>query len=345
MNQNPPIDPGPPPTRRYLRVQELARLRDVMFAPRRPVRGLYAGRHASRQRGHCVEFNDYREYTPGDEVGDIDWKAYGRSDRLYIKLFEHQADMTVNLLIDASASMGFTGLQGAGVLGLAQPWIKWLKGSIAAQDPENPSRDDKRASKYDQACLMAGAIAFLTVRQRDRVGFAVAQGGPGQTISPKAIEPRGGFAHLDHVLRSMERVKPVGRAHLGKTLQTLGRTTARRSLLVLFTDLMEDRDAVLKALNDFTSRGNEAIVFHILHEDELRLPDMAETVFIDSETGRRVRMNVRDVRQGYHDRIARHTDEWQRALTACGIDYKLVSTGTHYHEALRDYLFTRAARA
>ena len=95
--------------RDYLRVQDLHQLRRLVFTSKRVVEGQYSGRHASPLRGQSVEFSDYREYVPGDEIGGIDWKVYGRSDKLFIKLLEHQTDMTVNLLVDASASMGYGG--------------------------------------------------------------------------------------------------------------------------------------------------------------------------------------------------------------------------------------------
>ncbi len=129
-----------------------------------------------------------------------------------------------------------------------------------------------------------------------------------------------------------------------KPLYLLRGKTPRRSLLVLFSDLLEDQDAVVRALNKFTSHGGEAIVFHVLHEEELHLPDLAEAVFIDSETGRQVRVNVPEVRQAYRERINEYTNKWRGSLTACGVDYQLVSTQTHYHEAIGDYLFTRAGR-
>jgi len=117
---------------KYLRVTELRRMRNMFFASRRVVEGQYAGRHATSMRGHSVEFNDFRQYMPGDELADIDWKVYGRTDKLFIKLFEHQSDMTVNLLVDASASMAYSGM------------------------------DDKGGrSKYDQACMLASSATYF----------------------------------------------------------------------------------------------------------------------------------------------------------------------------------------
>src|SRR5438105_10244877 len=97
-------------THKYLRLEDMRSLQRVFFSRRRPVDGRYAGRHATTQRGHSVEFSDYRQYLPGDELGDVDWKVYGRTDKMFIKLFEHETDMTVHLLIDASASMGYRGV-------------------------------------------------------------------------------------------------------------------------------------------------------------------------------------------------------------------------------------------
>lgn len=323
-------------------MQDLDLLANVLFAPRRPIRGLYAGRHTSRQRGHCAEFNDYREYTPGDEVGDIDWKVFGRSDRLFIKLFEHQTDMTVSLLVDASASMGYAGLNPAGIRPWKQDntsWINTLKALNSKRNTSGPRPPIDNPSKYDQACLMAAAIAFLTVRQQDRVGLYLAQRG-----LYRQLPARGGFTHLNQALRLMEEVEPKSGAHLAEALQTLSTRMPRRSLLIVFSDLMEDRDEILRTLSTVTARGGEVIVFHLLHEDELHLPDLDEAVFVDSETGRQVRLSVPDIREAYESRVRESSTTWHNALTSRGIDYHLASTATHYHEAIRDYLFTRAAR-
>ena len=96
--------------RKYLRLHDLRRLTQFFFTGRKPIEGQYSGQHATPQMGQSVEFRDYRQYMPGDEIGSIDWKIYGRSDKLFIKIFEHQADLTVNLLVDASASMAYRGV-------------------------------------------------------------------------------------------------------------------------------------------------------------------------------------------------------------------------------------------
>ncbi len=294
---------------KYLQLDELRWLRNLFFASRHVVEGQYAGRHSSSQRGHSVEFSDYRQYMPGDEMGDIDWKIYGRSDRLFVKLFEQQSDMTVNLLVDASASMTYAGHQGNG------------------------------SSKFDHACRMASAIGFLTAKQQDKVSFSLAQGGLGE-----AIRSRGGLKHFCDILRTMEAAKPGGEANLPEALRQLANMIARRGVLIVFSDLLDDNlSEVFDAMSIFLHHGGEVIVFHVLHAEEMALPDVADALFIDSESGGRVRLNVADVRQAYDEKLQQFLARCEAGCRGRGMDYNLVPTSQHYTEALSEYLFRRAS--
>ncbi|MAE62037.1 MAG: hypothetical protein CMJ49_11855 [Planctomycetaceae bacterium] len=307
---------------RYLRVQDLRRLRRLVFSARRPVEGLYAGRHGSLQRGRSVEFSDYRPYMPGDEVGDIDWKVYGRSDRLYVKLFEHQSDLTIRILVDGSASMAYSGMGGP------------ARRSLVLRSPR-PGESDR---KYDTACRIAGAIAFLTISQQDRAGFAIAQRG----LAVRQ-EPGGSYAHLHRMLGAMEQTEPTGEADLPRAIDDLSETAQRRGLLVLISDLLDDRDATMRAISRFTHLRHEVIVFHVLHGDELNLPRVDEARFVDSETGGGVRLNVRDVRRDYTARMRDFLDGWSAVFRSRGMDYRMVNVADPPARALEDYLFRRAA--
>lgn len=324
---------------RYLRPQDLKALRNVFFASRKPVAGLYAGRHQSPQRGHSVEFNDFREYTPGDEIGDIDWKVYGRSDKLFIKLFEHQSDMTVNLLLDASASMAYRGAaQRAGSLWqTAGAWLQGLGSTQRKPVHDADETDLRHPCKYDVACLMAAAIAFLCTKQQDKVSFGIAQHG-----LQAFHRPGGSFAHLHNILTAMDQSEPAGQADLSDALREMYLRTRHRGLLIIFSDLLEDQQAVIRSLSAFTHRGNEVILFHILHEEELKLPDLDEVIFHDSETSQRLRLNVDDIRVQYDQRLKRLLQSWSAACRAQGIDHNIVSTAVPYNKALERYLFSRA---
>lgn len=300
-------------------------------------------------RGRSVEFTDYRAYIPGDEPSDIDWKVYGRSDRLYVKRFEHQTDLRLHLLIDGSASMTYRGMDGRAAQTLqaeqaARSWIAGLKHGMGRRasnrrggEPESASAHIN-LSKYDQACFLASAIAFLTLQQQDRVGLSLARGGLAE-----AHRPAGAYAHLRRLLHAMEQFQPGGEANLAEALQQAAELTPRRGILILFSDLMEDRTELLKALSRFTHRGGEVIVFHVLHADELHLPEhLHEAVFHDSETGQHMRLNVNGIRTTYQQRLREMIDGWQQALRARRMDYNLVSTAMPYHCALEKYLVHRA---
>jgi len=324
--------------RRYLRLADLRRLKNLLFASRRIVEGLYTGRHASPQRGHSVEFNDYREYFPGDEIGDIDWKVYGRTDRLMIKLFEHQSDMAVHLVVDASASMDYRGLGGPKTKKQAP---RSGSASTAAKAFANapkpwafgPSAHD---SKYDHACRMAASIAFLTTKQQDKVSLSLVQNG-----IARHERPMSSVTHLISMLRAMEEIEPTGEANLDDALKKLASLTKRRGVIIIFSDLLDDFEKVNEALAIHTHRGSEVILFHVLHEDELHLPAMHEAVFQDSESGGKVTLNVDDVREAYARRMKTFLEQWDTACRGKGIDYNLVSTATPYTKSLENYLAGR----
>ena len=293
--------------RKYLKLQNLRRLEHLRFAGRRRVEGLYSGRHATPQRGQSVEFRDYREYHPGDEMGRIDWRVYGRTDRLYVRLFEHQSELTLQLLVDASASMAYRGLP-----------------------------DKKTLSKYDYACHLAASLGYLTVRQHDRVGGGFARKG-----LQNYHRPSGALPEFLALLQTMERVRPGQAAGLAEALQDLASRATRRDVLVVFSDFLDESEQILKALAQLRHRGGEAIVFQVLHPDELRLPDLDSGVFIDSESNARLSLQVDDVRAAYDARLAEFLETWKRTCRGHEIPYTLASTAEPYFTVLERFLRQR----
>lgn len=318
----------------------MARFKNIVFSPRRMVTGAYAGRHATPQRGHSVEFADYREYTPGDEVADVDWKIYGRSDKLFIKLFEHYSDMSVTLLIDGSASMHYAGTAGvssAPSTSQGSSWLSRAASNVTGRVKSAVSRHDPHTSKYDLACRMAAAIGFLTIKQQDKVACAIACDGLSEYV-----RPGGSIGHLYKVLRMMEAHRAEGKAGLATSIEELSRRNKRRGVIVIFSDLEEPQDEVLRSMSLLTHRGCEVVVFQILHEDELKLPDLSDALFEDSETGQRVRLNVDDIRTAYEAQLRKRIDTWSAALRAKHIDHNVVSSAVPYYQALERYLFARS---
>ncbi|QDT94972.1 DUF58 domain-containing protein [Gimesia aquarii] len=309
--------------RKYLRVQDLRRFSHLTFSPRKIIEGQYSGQHATPQRGQSVEFRDYRQYIPGDDVGSIDWKVFGRSDKLFIKMYEHQSDLRVNLLVDASASMAYHG--------------------VTAPQQIIPSRRSKSASsvtsKYDYACSLAGAIAFLLIKQHDRVSITFAREG-----LKKFMRANNSMQHLSEILTLMESTRPHGTGNLPDAIRDLVGKVGRRDLLIVFSDLLDDRNEIMKALSMCLHRGGEVILFHVLHADELRLPDVEHGVFIDSESGAKLRLNVSDIRSAYQKEMKEFLDGWSKMVKSNAIDYSLCSTSDPYWKSLERYLTGRAAR-
>jgi hypothetical protein len=150
--------------------------------------------------------------------------------------------------------------------------------------------------------------------------------------------------HLARILGQMEQMKPRGRARLAEAIGTLTQTSTRRSLLIVFSDLWDEADETAAALAARTAVGGESIVFHVLHPDELNLPDVEHGLFIDSETRAQVRLNVHDLRATYQARVNEHLEVWARRCRGLGIDYVRSVMSQPYHTILEHYAAVRASR-
>ncbi len=318
-----------------LHVPDLAALRHLTLRPRRAVPGHYAGRHASPQRGRSVEFLDYRDYSPGDPPADLDWKVYARRDKLFVKRFQHQADLTTTIVVDASASMAYAGLtaspHAAPERRPAPRGPKRRGWYVPGYEPPPPP------SKFFHAARLAAGFAFLIVRQQDKVGLALAQQG---LLTHLPARPT--FPHLRHVVNTLDTTTPRHEARLADALHRLAARRPRRGTLLILSDLHEEPRPILDALSRFVHAGHDVTLLHLLHADELTLPDLREAVFVDSETGREVRINLDDLRHDYDRKLADQLDTWRRHLRARGIRHHLVSTATPYLDTLRQHLSLRS---
>ncbi len=291
--------------RKYLQLEDLQRLKSFQFSPRRLLDGMYTGRHATPQRGHSVEFRDFRQYIPGDDISNVDWKVYGRTDKMYVKIYENETELTITLLIDASASMAYRGAD--------------------------------TTSKYDLACRLAAALSLMVLSQQDRVALGMALRGLCNYRSPA-----GSLAQLEEMLDRMERTVPTGEAHLAKAVQQAAARIKRGQILIVLSDLWEDRAEIIQAVSQVIHRGGEAILFHVLHEDELRLPPLENAVFVDSETSETVRLSTGDIVTAYDRALQEHLRLWEATARQADVDYHLASTSMPYHHVLERYLSRRA---
>ncbi len=296
-----------------LQRHEWDKLGGLLFVARRLVEGMWAGRHAATRQGSGLEFHEYRSYVPGDVPGDIDWKLYGRTDRLFVRRYRQTTDLHAYVMVDCSASMDFAGL----------------------------ARRRGAVSKLDYATQLAAAIAFLTIRQADRAGLGL--------FSDRLhshLPAVGTWSHLHRLCHELERAQAVkGEGDVHQSLLGAHALMRRRGVLVLISDLLDDAQPILDGLLRFRHDRFEVVVFQVLTPDELNLSAARGGMLrlVDAETGRRMRTDPRQIASSYNARIGEHLATLRRACLARGIDHNLLVTDQPCHAALRRYLSHRQA--
>jgi len=299
----------------YLRPKDLKALKNLLFAARIIVEGVHSGRPKSPYRGSSPEFVDYREYNPGDEIRSIDWKAYARTDRYFIKLFEKETDMNCYILVDKSASMGYGG-----------PAYRELL----------PSDE---VSKLDYACFLTAALAYFMVKQGDNISLSLFD-----TRLARHIRPGGTFPHLYQILNALERQKAGDRTAISRILEEAYPLVRRRGLLIVISDFLDEPEAVFRALDRYRHRHFEIILFHVLHQYEFELPPIDRVKFVDAETGETIASRPADIRESYHAEMRGFVQALSADARARNINYNFITTETPYDEALRKYLLNRGSR-
>lgn len=299
---------------KYLSPADLKGLKNLLFAARVIVEGAYAGRHRSPYKGSAAEFVDYREYYPGDELRSVDWKAYARTDRYFVKLFERETDMNCQMLIDHSASMAYGGKE---------------------FDAYFPTRE---LSKLEYASYLAAALAFLLVKQGDRVGMTLFD----DKVNVHA--PAGStFPHLYSLLNVLEGIRPGRRTSVAKALRDTFTLQKRRGLLVVISDFLDDPAEIFRALDMYRHRRFEILLYHVLHRYEVGLPPIENVDFIDAESGETLTVRPADIAEGYERELRRFIHTMSSNAKARAIDYVFLDTSTPYPVALQKYLLFRSA--
>jgi uncharacterized protein (DUF58 family) len=291
--------------RPFLDPAVVARLGTLELKARTIVEGFLSGLHRSPFKGFSVEFAEYRQYIPGDDLSTMDWKVYARSDRYYIKKFEEETNLDCHLLLDVSGSMAYGSHHGM--------------------------------TKFEYGAVLAASLGYLMNRQRDAVGLTAFDE---SIVSMLPASARPG--HLTALLVTLDRLRTGRMTNVSKPLHQLATTLTKRGIVVLISDLLDDPAEIVRGLKHFQFRGIDVIVFQVLDHDEIEFPFDRATRFEDLETAEEIMAVPGAVREHYLREIGGLIERYRRELGAVGIDYQLLDTNRPLEMALLSYLSTRA---
>ena len=296
-----------PSTESVLDPAVLDRLSGLSLVARTVVEGFMAGQHRSPQRGSSVEFAQHRQYVPGDELRHIDWQIFAKTERLVVKEFIEETNLSCHVLVDASESMAFS----------SRTW-----------------------SKFDYARWCAAALAYLVIRERDSAGVALFD-----TDVREMRPPTNGAHQIAEIVGVLESAEPAGATNTGDVLMSLGGRLTRRGIVAIFSDFFDEPARIVEGIRRLTFAGHEPILFQILDPQELDF-DYGRLRRLDGLEGTgRIKVDPKAIRKAYREEIEAHQNELRRQARLNGCDYVALTTSTPLDVALSTYLARRRSRA
>jgi len=281
----------------------LARLSGLGLHTRIPMLGSVSGRHRSPVRGSSLEFAEYRKYVPGDDIRRMDWRAWGRSDRFYIKEFEADTNLRLCLIVDTSGSLNFT------VDGISK--INYIKS-------------------------LAGTLAYLASRQGDAVGLYCT----GKNFHTE-IKPKRNATHLRIVLDELAEIKAEGETGLAESLHKAAEGIDQRALVVVISDLYIEPDILNSCFQHLRFRKHDVVTFHLLDQSEVDFDFDRPTRFVDMEGGVPIMADPSLVSKQYQQAITGYLADLETVMLDAAIDYHRVNLRDPVDEILARFLVGR----
>ncbi len=290
--------------RRYLKPEIVSQLNSLELKARFLVEGFLIGLHKSPYHGFSVEFSEHRPYFAGDSLRYVDWKLFGKTEKFYVKKFEEETNLISRIFVDVSASMNFS----AG----------------------------KRISKLEYAKLLAAAFAYIINKQHDAVGISF--------FSDKienSLEPKAARAHLINILAAIENQTTGKDTNISYSLSQLAEKIRKRGLIIVISDLFDEKEKIVSALKQLKYKKNEVIVFQLLDPAELNLDYDSDVTFVDMETDEEISTQPYQIKTAYKKEIEKFNYELKTEMLNYGIEYHLITTDSPFDEALLKYFILR----
>jgi uncharacterized protein (DUF58 family) len=292
------------PGSRFIDPQVLTRLSSLELIAKTVVSGFISGLHRAPYLGLSTDFAEHRAYMPGDDVRRIDWRVYGRTDRLFLREFQAETNTNLTIALDISKSMAFH------------------SGAI---------------SKLDYGRFLAASLGYLSLQQRDRVGLVTFDEDLVSMVPPS-------IKHFDRVLHALDTATAARAGGFEKPLATIARTLGKRGIVALISDLYVEPKVLLDSLAELRHRGHDVLVFHILDSHEVALPAADARQFQDMESGVRLPVVHEQMRASYVEAVRGHRETLHRRLGEQRIDYRFFETTQPLDHALFEYLTERQYR-
>jgi uncharacterized protein (DUF58 family) len=292
-----------PSYRKYLDPDTVGKLKGMELRARMVVEGFIAGLHKSPYHGFSVEFAEHRQYMPGDNIRDIDWKVFAKSDRFYIKQYEEETNLKAYLLLDCSASMGYSS-----------------GGTV----------------KLEYASLLSAALSFMMLKQRDAVGLVTFD----EKIR-RYLPPRSKSGHLHILLQELANQKASDKTDIAMALHEMAERISRRGLIIILSDLLDEPEKIVSGLKHFRHKKHEVILFHILDPRERDFAFPAEAVFKDLETGEEMTTLPWQIKKHFSRMSKEFSEKIASDCRQSRIDYHLIDTAVPFDYALYAFLAKR----
>ena len=286
----------------------LAKLKGLQLRAKHIVEGYVAGLHRSPFRGFSIEFAEHREYTPGDDLRYVDWKVFGRTDKIHLKQYEDETNLVCYLVLDSSESMQYQG-------------------------PDSP------LSKFEYAQCLAAAIAWLVLQQQDSVGLVTFD-----QILRSNLRPSSRASHLQQILQVLDSTTPVSKTSLGPIFHELAERFTKRGVVIVLSDFLDDVDSLLAGLKHFQHRRHDVVLFHIMDPAELEFPFTQPTLFQGMESLPDLLTDPKSLRKAYLAELQQFTSQIRAGCRRQGMDYRQCPTDHAFDLILANYLSQRSVK-
>lgn len=306
-----------------VRPNDLSKINALQLLARETVEGFCAGKHRSPHKGSSVEFKEHRQYVRGDELKNIDWQAYAKSDKLFIREFEEETNLRCMLLIDRSGSMRYSGDR--------------AKTVSKESDSKGQGQAFAIESKYDYAQAVAAAIGYLALSQQDAVGV-VSFDDRIRSMVPCKNRP----SHLNSILASIAESATYRETDLGGALRKIAAKLGRRGIVVLVSDGMGDVESLSQAMEQLRAAKHEVLFFQILDPDEVDFPFEGRIQFrdLEDESNEHI-VDARPLRDRYLKRYLDHQTALRAACRRSRVDHIVMQTNQPFLVTLQQYFTWR----